>query len=171
MARMRNLDKAMRVAVAANKYSVGALAVLALWALALLTFADVFGRDVFDAPVSGAYELTEILVAILIFGALPSLTLGREHVFVDLFDKLFPPTIRPALKVVLTVVEATILALIAWRTWIQANAFLEYNEVTAQLRIPVYFVVLFISLCSALSALLCLFCIFLPERSEAEGGV
>lgn len=167
---MRGLDKAARLAVATNKYSVGALAVLALWTLALLTFADVFGRDILDAPVAGAYELTEILVAILIFGALPSLTLGREHVFVDLFDKLFPPAIRPGLKIVLTIVEAAVLALIAWRTWIQANAFLEYNEVTAQLRFPVYIVVLFISVFSALSALLCLFCLFLPDEREPEGG-
>ena len=43
------------------------IAAVILFLLMLLSFIDVVGRDVFDAPLPGGFEITEIMMAALIF--------------------------------------------------------------------------------------------------------
>ena len=45
--------------------------ILSLLAMVLLTFADVIGRRFFNAPIYGAHDLTEHLMAIIVFSGLP----------------------------------------------------------------------------------------------------
>ncbi len=52
---------------------------LALLAMAAVAFLDVVFRS-FNRPVTGAYELTAILVALTVFAALPGVTRRDEHV-------------------------------------------------------------------------------------------
>ena len=53
-----------------------------------LTCVDVVARYAFNSPVNGAYELTELLLATLIFLALPLTTAAGEHIEVELLDGL-----------------------------------------------------------------------------------
>lgn len=135
--------------------SVGAIAAISLWILVLLTFADVFGRDVFSAPVAGAYEITEFLMGVIIFAALPAVTFNREHIVVDLLDALIPRSAVPIRELVSTAIEVFVLGVLAWKCWDLAFAMRSYDEVTAQLRIPMFPMVLFMSIMSAVSAALC----------------
>lgn len=57
-------------------------------AMVALTFTDVIGRRLFGHPVFGAHDLTEHLMALLVFTGLPLLTLAAMHLKVDLFDKI-----------------------------------------------------------------------------------
>ncbi|HBT33667.1 MAG TPA: hypothetical protein DEB15_13005 [Pusillimonas sp.] len=57
----------------------------ALLAMVFLTFADVIGRRFFGAPIYGAHDLTEHLMALIVFSGLPLLTSARGHLVVDLF--------------------------------------------------------------------------------------
>jgi TRAP-type C4-dicarboxylate transport system permease small subunit len=52
---------------------------LALLTMAAVAFLDVVFRS-FNRPVTGAYELTAILVALTVFAALPGVTRRDEHV-------------------------------------------------------------------------------------------
>lgn len=52
---------------------------LALFVMAAVAFLDVVFRS-FNRPVTGAYELTAILVALTVFAALPGVTRRDEHV-------------------------------------------------------------------------------------------
>jgi TRAP-type transport system small permease protein len=53
---------------------VSALLVVMLFAMVALTFTDVVGRRLFNTPVFGANDITEHLMAIIIFAGLPLLT-------------------------------------------------------------------------------------------------
>ena len=139
----------------AARRCVGTIAAISLWILVLLTFADVFGRDVLSAPVAGAYEITEFLMGVIIFAALPAATLNREHIVVDLFDALTPRWFVPLRELIATVIEVFVLCVLAWKCWDLAFAMRGYEEVTAQLRMPMFPIVLFISAMSAISAVLC----------------
>ena len=55
-----------------------------------LTCVDVIGRYFFVAPIFGAFELTEMMLAALIFAGLPLVTLRNEHVTVDVLDPITP---------------------------------------------------------------------------------
>ena len=59
-----------------------------LMAMVALTFADVIGRRLFGAPIYGAHDITEHLVAIVVFCGLPLVTAAGAHLTVDLFDRL-----------------------------------------------------------------------------------
>ena len=57
----------------------------ALGLMALVAFADVVLR-VAGSPITGAYELTAILVAIVVYAGLPRVTHGDTHVRAGLFE-------------------------------------------------------------------------------------
>ncbi|WP_276156013.1 TRAP transporter small permease subunit, partial [Sulfitobacter sp. Ks18] len=62
------------------------MASLALFALMVLTFADVVMRSVFNAPIEAATELIRIGIALIVFSALPILSWRSQHIAVDLLD-------------------------------------------------------------------------------------
>ena len=65
---------------------LGFVAAAVLFAMMTLTFVDVFGRKFFTKPIYGAYEITEFLMGMLIFSALPLVTARQGHVTIDVFD-------------------------------------------------------------------------------------
>ena len=74
-----------------------ALAVLGgvlLMALMGMTVTDVIGRYLFNAPLRGATELTELLLAAVVFLGLPAVALADEHVTVDLVTDRMPAADR-----------------------------------------------------------------------------
>lgn len=65
------------------------IAAAMLFAMLLLTCADVIGRYLLDAPINGKTELTRFMMAGLIASALPVIGLTGGHISVDLFDERF----------------------------------------------------------------------------------
>src|SRR3546814_13262355 len=55
-----------------------------LFCLMVCTFVDVVGRYVFNSPLPGALELTEIMMASLIFTILPVVSARSDTITVDL---------------------------------------------------------------------------------------
>ena len=55
----------------------------------LVTAVDVAGRYLFNKPIAGGFELTEILLAALIYCGLPLVSARRDHIVIDTFDPLF----------------------------------------------------------------------------------
>ena len=61
-------------------FSLGGCCALMLIGLVALTVADVIGRYVLNAPLPGAFELTELMLGALVFAALPIAAFSEEHV-------------------------------------------------------------------------------------------
>lgn len=91
------------------------LAALLLIALMSVTVVDVVGRYAFDAPLPGAFELTELLLGALVFAALPLVGRAGGHVEVDLLAGLLPARLSIALLWIAAAVSAAVLAFFAWR--------------------------------------------------------
>lgn len=85
----------------------------------------------------GATELTEILLVSTIFIGLPAVSLDDEQVTVDLAVSQLPGWFQPWRRGLLAPVTAVVLAVVAWRLWIQADQLAGYNAVTNSLRLPV----------------------------------
>jgi len=62
--------------------------------MAVLTFIDVVGREVFSRPVPGGYEIIQVLMAIGVFFSMPLVALHKGHVTVDLFRQIFPARLK-----------------------------------------------------------------------------
>jgi TRAP-type C4-dicarboxylate transport system permease small subunit len=57
-------------------------------AMMLLTFTDVVARYVFRRPVRGAFEITELMLLVLIFAGLPLVSFTDEHAVMDFVDRV-----------------------------------------------------------------------------------
>ena len=131
---------------------LGWFAAAVLMALMLLTCADVAGRYLFNSPVWGAFELTEMMLAALIFAALPLVSLRNEHVTVDLFDPVTPDWVLRIQHVVACLIGFACTAYLAWRLWIRAGNLLAAGETTAQLKLTMAWLAYGMALLMALSA-------------------
>jgi hypothetical protein len=69
--------------------TLGYVAAAALFAMMIVTFADVVGRKLF-VSIPGSLEVTELLMLVVIFVGLPLASLKGEHVFFDLLTSSFP---------------------------------------------------------------------------------
>jgi TRAP-type C4-dicarboxylate transport system permease small subunit len=131
---------------------LGAVAALTLVGMVLLTSIDVVGRYLLNRPLTGAFELSELAMGALVFSSLPLVTLRRQHVTVDLFDRLVPLRWRPAQDALLEAVAALCMAAIAWRLWLKAGDMMHAGETTAVLKIPVYPLVYYMAVLAFVSA-------------------
>lgn len=116
---------------------------MVLFAMMVMTTIDVFGRYLFNAPLGFAFEMTQLAMAVVVFAALPSVTLRRQHVTVGLFEKAFSGwglVIRNALIAFVAVASCLYLA---WRLSTLASRFVGYGEVTTVLHIPVGYIAWF----------------------------
>ena len=137
--------------------AVSLLLVVLLSAIVALTFTDVVGRRLFNTPVFGANDMTEHLMALIIFSGLPLLTAKRGHLSIDLFDHwLLQPKWRLWHKAV-DVLIAAVLGLIAWQYFLSIQEARDINEISPALTIPRAWMYTFISVTTALAAVLALF--------------
>jgi TRAP-type transport system small permease protein len=74
----------------------GLLSGTALFAIMALTFFDVGGRKILSQSIPGSLELTELLMVVVIFGALPLVSQRGEHVVFDSLDSYLPEGVRRA---------------------------------------------------------------------------
>ncbi len=113
---------------------LGCAAAAVLFAMMLLTCADVAGRYLVNHPILGGFELTEMMLAALIFTALPLVTLRSEHVTIDLFDSETPGWLLRIQHVVACAIGVLFTGYLAWRLWVRADNMLASGQTTAQLR-------------------------------------
>ena len=116
--------------------SLGVGASLILFSLVLITCVDVVGRYFLNAPLAGAFEMTEILLAALVFLALPLATERREHVEVDLLNVVLRPAYQRLLTAFAGLFSAALLATFAWRLFTHASKAAHDGAVTNALEIP-----------------------------------
>lgn len=126
------LARAGRVAVDALKLVASVL----LFAMMLVTFVDVVGRYFFGHSLNGAYELTEVLLGLIVFAGLPMVTWRREHVTVDLLTSRLPGLPRDALARLAAAATTLVLAVLAWRLGVTAHDLIGYGDATVFLGIP-----------------------------------
>jgi len=121
---------------AALEFSLGTLSILLLAGLALLTCADVIARYYFNAPVNGAYELTQMMLFALIFAALPMTTARNEHVDVSLLTSAAGQYGDRLFQAVGNLLSAVVLFALGWRLWAHGARLVDEGAVTNSLELP-----------------------------------
>jgi len=121
--------------------------------MVLLTFTDVIGRRLFNTPVFGAHDITEHLMAVIVFSGLPLLTANRAHLSIDLFDRwLLLPQWRIWHYLVNGLIAA-VLALIAYEFAVSVQEAQDMREVSQALGIPRAWMYAYLAITSGLAAL------------------
>lgn len=116
--------------------------ILACAILILMTVmgsADVISTFIFGRPVPLVRELSEVLLAVVIFMSLAVVAREERHVKVDLFLQHFGPSLRRWLRVVALAISAIVIALLAVQSFELATAsFTENERAMASIRFPVW---------------------------------
>jgi TRAP-type C4-dicarboxylate transport system permease small subunit len=114
---------------------LGVAASIILLAMMLLTTVDVVARYLFNRPLRGAFEVTELLLLVLIFAGLPLVSFTNEHAVMDFIDRVLRRRALRGLQGLVELVSALLMFLLAWLTWLKADRIWGYRDATDVLRI------------------------------------
>ncbi len=105
------------------------ISVVSLVSMALVTFVDVTGRVLLNAPLGFAYELVGILLAVCFYAGLYHVSATRKHITIDLFDKHLSGRVGLAVAWFSYLCEVLFFAcVVVMVTW-QAQQLYQYGEV------------------------------------------
>lgn len=144
--------------------SVASAAVLFL--MMAITAVDVTGRYLLNMPLPGGFELTELLLAALIYCGLPLVSWRREHIVIDTFDPLFPPRLKRALDVVAEVICAATLSGMGYLIFVRAARVSAYGDTTTVLTLPLAPIVYLMGVMIVVAALIHISLILVPHGED-----
>lgn len=151
----------------ALRWTCGTLSAGALFSIMWLTLVDVSGRKFLNNSVPGGLEITEILMVMVIFGALPLVSWRGEHVVFDSLDGIVPRALRSLQHRLVNLVCAVVFGLLARLLVMRAERFAEYGDITSYLHIPLAPVAYLMALMLMVTALVHLLFVFAVPPSLA----
>jgi len=130
--------------------ALGFGACIILFCMMALTFVDVFARYVVNRSVPGSFEITELMMAVLIFAGLPLVSRRGEHVTVDLIDHFMGVRARRVHGAVVELVSGVLLLGLGVLLLDKARQTTGYGDTTTVLEIQlapfVYMMMVFVVL-------------------------
>ncbi len=146
------------------------IAGVVLFVMMMLTAVDVFTRYVLNSPIRGAFEISEILMAVLIFAGLPLVSRKDEHVTIEFAERLIPPALRVVMDAFVHLACSAMMFGAAWLMWLKAQRISQYGDNTATLKIEIAPFVYLMCALILVTALIHLAKAFYPGRSESQSG-
>lgn len=146
---------------------------LLLFIMMMLTFADVIGRYIFTAPIFGAAEMIQFLLATTIFGGLCLVNASDEHITVELFEAQIDRWIPVTRRIVVQVFSVGVMAIIAYQLYEFALDAQKIGSKTVVLEWPfaaVAFAVAGLSVVSLIAQVLGLMLPPRTHRADDAGG-
>jgi TRAP-type C4-dicarboxylate transport system permease small subunit len=147
---------------------LGIAASALLFAMMCLTFVDVVARYLFNSPIRGGFEVTELTLLVLIFAGLPLVSHADEHVTMDFIDRMLPARAVAALVRLVHALAAAMFFFLTWQMLIKAQRIAGYGDTTDVLRIAVGPFVYFMAAMIGLTALVHVFKVFVPGSRRAS---
>ena len=121
--------------------------------------------------ITGSLELTELLMVVVIFAALPLVSLKGEHVVFDSLDSMLPSWVQKIQQGLIHIICAALLFSLAYLMWQTGAEFATTGETTAQLKITKAPFIHGMGFLCCLAGLVHLAKAFLPQdRNVSDGG-
>ena len=137
-----------------------------LFLMMMITAVDVIGRYVFNKPLAGGFEITEMLLAALIYCGLPQVSQRREHIVIDTFDPLMSARVKRTLDVLAELVCSLTLGGIGYLIFRRAARVAEYGDTTSVLKWPLAPVAYLMGTMIIIACLIHLSLIFVPHGDD-----
>jgi TRAP-type C4-dicarboxylate transport system permease small subunit len=149
---------------------LGVAASILLLGMMLLTFVDVVARYLINRPIRGGFEVTELLLLVLIFAGVPLVSHADEHVTMDFIDRMLPQRVADLWMRIMHGICAALMFFLTWQVWIKAGKISGYGDTTDVLRIAIGPFVYFMAAMTALTGVVHLFKIFAPLARRGPQG-
>jgi len=127
-------------------YLFSRIGILVMMFLTFITVIDISGRYLFNKPLPGTIELTELALVVIVY-----LTLGYtehfgEHIVIDTVYKAMPKGVRYVLFIIASIISFASILLMSWQLYVYAGRMLSGGYKTGVLGIPYYPVVIIASI-------------------------
>lgn len=140
---------------------------IALAVLMFLTVADVFGRYLLNWPITGTFELTEMLMVPIVFLALGLAQHHNEHISLDLAYNYFPSRLKKGTDVVVDLVNLVVVVATTSQLYDYSVRMLDGNYTTAVLKLPIHPFVI-VAVVGAAAYVLAIICDFGKSSKESK---
>jgi C4-dicarboxylate transporter DctQ subunit len=117
---------------------VETIAGLFLAAITVLVFISAIGRYVFAAPIPDAFDISRLLLGVVILWGFASVGYRGAHIKVDLVAQLLPARIQRGLDVLGALVLLLFTVLLAWKLAGRLESAFASHEATMDLRLSVW---------------------------------
>jgi TRAP-type C4-dicarboxylate transport system permease small subunit len=146
--------------------ALGVASATVLFSMMMVTAIDVIGRYLFNRPLPGGFEMTEMMLAALIYCGLPLVSKRREHIVIDTFDTFMSRAVKRALDAFADVVCFVTLSGIGVLIFQRAARVADYGDTTNVLKLPLAPVAYLMGVMIVVAALIHLALIFVPHRAD-----
>ncbi len=123
--------------------------------MAIITF-DVLSRNIFNKPVKGAFEMTELASAMLVFFALAITHRHNDHVTIDFLVERFSKKVQHVINGIVELLITAVLFFMALHIFDNGVRLMGRMTTTTDLALPIHpflFVITFTLIIFALTAL------------------
>ena len=137
--------------------------------IVFITFFDVILRTFFNSPISGAQEITEMLMPLVVFSGIAYAQCRKSHVTMDIFTETLKPQNRTTLECSTSIWNIAICCVCIWATARMAST---TTTITHQLGLPINPFVWFVcfGFCTLLAAFIIDTCrLFIIARRTGTG--
>ena len=118
---------------------LNAVGVACLTFMMLLTAVDVCLRYVFNRPITGAYEITELMMCVLVAFGLAYTAVHKGHINVDfLISKLADSSTQRVISVITSALSLGFFLVITWQSTLYSGKLRIGGYETEALTIPIY---------------------------------
>jgi TRAP-type transport system small permease protein len=128
------VTRAIRAVNTSLHYVAGALII----GVVVITVYNVVGRWLFDAPLQGTVELTELAMVGIVYLGMAYAQQQNGHIAVDLLYQRLGRRWQSALDAFGAIVGVVVVALVGWRLYAYAGVLEVGGRTTASRRIPLY---------------------------------
>lgn len=146
--------------------ALGGVSATVLFLMMLITAVDVIGRYVFNKPLNGGFEMTEMMLAALIYCGLPLVSKRREHIVIDTFDPFMSGPVKRGFDVFADIVCFLTLSGIGYLIFRRAARVAEYGDTTNVLKLPLAPVAYVMGFMIIVAAVIHLVLIFVPHKGD-----
>jgi TRAP-type C4-dicarboxylate transport system permease small subunit len=98
---------------------------------------EVLLRWLFNYPIPGVYDLSQLVVIIVIASCLPLVCAERNHITVRLMGTILGKRANELLEGFGALITMIIFGLLAWQLWIYANELAVSNQTTWLILLPI----------------------------------
>jgi TRAP-type C4-dicarboxylate transport system permease small subunit len=161
--------RALNRAVALISRYINSAAAGILIAMMFLTAADVLLRYFFNRPISGSFEVTEYMMAIIISFGLAHCAIRKGHVSVDLVLSRFTRKGQAVVSSLMYLLSFGFFVLVTWQSFLYIGKIFKSHLTSAVLLIPTFPFVALLAIGIAVFSLVLLID-FLDYLSQAVSG-
>lgn len=124
------MGSAFSRALAAVETALTLLSAVILFFLMFYVTAEVFMRYVFNRPLPGHLEASQLLIAPAVFLSLSWVQARRGHVGMDLLTERMPRRMRALADLLTLTLALAAAAVLTWFSWISAVEAWQFGDVT-----------------------------------------